>query len=106
MNEKSLALGKKKMGSNHERRSSVEPVTEKDKELSKKHLEDSVQFNVRHAKDHEKIEREDVKEMRGAKTKALRKQLKGSLKYNRSHIEKHLESAKEDRKLLNERKEG
>lgn len=106
MNAKSLALGKKKMGSNHERRSSAEPVSPKDKKLSKKHLADSVEFNMRHARDHEKLEREDMKEMRKAKTEALKKVLKGSIHYNRSHTEKHLESAKEDRKLLHKDKEA
>lgn len=106
MKEKTLALGRKKMGSNHERRSPKEPETAADKKLSKEHLADSVAFNKRHAKQHETVLKEDENELKRAKTKALKKKIKKGIEYNEDHIKKHEESAKEDEKLLKERKEA
>ena len=103
---KSQALGRKKMGDNYNRRSSKEPATSMDKKLSQKHLEDSVEFNERHARDHAKLLKEDEHKMKDVKSKALKKKLKESEEYNEDHIKKHKESAEEDRELLHKRKEA
>ncbi len=106
MKEKTLALGKKKMGSTHERRSPKEPETAVDKKLSQEHLRDSVQFNKRHAREHETVLKEDERMLKSTKTKALRKKIKKGIEYNKDHIKKHEESAKDDQQLLEERKEA
>jgi hypothetical protein len=105
-NDKSLALGKKKMGSNHERRSSKEPETAPDKKLSQEHLRDSVDFNKRHAREHETVLNQDERLFRKARTKALKNKAKEGIEYNKDHIKKHTEAAKDDEQLLKKRKEA
>jgi hypothetical protein len=105
-NEKSKALGQKKMGDKYNRRSSKEPVTAEDKKLSNEHLEDSVQFNKRHAEDHKKLMDKEKESVKKAKSKALKDKLKKAEEFNEDHMEKHEESMKEDEALLKKKKQS
>lgn len=88
---KSTTQGKlhsgKSMLEGAKKRSSVKPVTKEDKKLSIKHLKETVKFNKKHAKDHQKAIKNG-----------------GSQKYNKDHIKHHEKAVKEDLKLIEDRK--
>lgn len=70
------------------KRSSTKPITKADKQLSIRHLKDSIKYNQRHIRDHK------VAESHG-----------GSKKYNEDHIKGHEKAMKKDKKLLEKRME-
>lgn len=100
MNAKSKALRSMKQSPTAGRRSSATAVTEEDKELSVKHLKDSVKFNEDHAKDHAKLEAKEKGEESKAKSAAVKKKLRKAEAFNKDHEKHHLANMKEDERLL------
>lgn len=68
----------------------VKPVTAEDKKLSKKHLKETIKFNTKKAKDHEKAAK---------KTSNTESQ-----RFNRAHAENHFAEAKKSKQMLKDGK--